>query len=36
VACAVPPQPQAATGFDPEAESAVQTITDQIMAQIKP
>jgi len=33
--CAVQPRESVATGFDPEAEAAVQAITDQIMAQIK-
>jgi L-fuculose-phosphate aldolase len=35
VTCAVPPKETAGTGFDPEAEAAVQAITDQIMAQMK-
>ncbi len=36
VSCAVPPKPEAAVGFDPEAEAAVRAITDQIMAGAKP
>ena len=35
VACAVPAKPDASTGFDSEAEAAVQAITDQILAQWK-
>ena len=35
VTCAVPPKETLTTGFDPEAEAAVQAITDQIMSQIK-
>jgi L-fuculose-phosphate aldolase len=35
VSCAVPPRPEAAIGYDPEAEAAVQAITDQIMARVK-
>jgi len=33
VACAVTPKPEAAVGYDPETEKAVQAITDQIIAQ---
>ena len=33
--CQVPPHETPATGFDAEAEAAVQAITDQIMSQIK-
>src|SRR5262249_34297578 len=36
VAGAVPPQPDVAGSFDTEAEAAVQAITDQILAQMKP
>jgi len=35
VTCAVPSQAERATGFDPEAEAAVQAITDQILARMK-
>jgi L-fuculose-phosphate aldolase len=35
VTCAVTPKPEAAVGYDPEAEQAVQAITDQIMAQLR-
>lgn len=35
VTCQVPPRETAGTGYDPEAEAAVQTITDQILAQLK-
>jgi L-fuculose-phosphate aldolase len=35
VACAVPPSPDAAASVDPEAEAAVQAITDQILAQLQ-
>jgi L-fuculose-phosphate aldolase len=35
VTCAVPPKESSATGFDPEAEAAVQAITDQIMSQMR-
>ena len=35
VTCAVPPKESPTTGFDPEAEAAVQAITDQIMSQMK-
>ena len=35
VQCAVPPRPGAEAGYDPEAEAAVQAITDQILAQMK-
>jgi len=35
VQCAVPARAEAAVGYDPEAESAVKAITDQIMAQLK-
>lgn len=35
VSCAVPSKPQSVVGHDPEAEAAVQAITDQIIAQIK-
>jgi L-fuculose-phosphate aldolase len=35
VTCAVPPKESAGGGFDPEAEKAVQAITDQIMARIQ-
>lgn len=35
VTCAVPPKGSPTTDFDPEAEAAVQAITDQIMAQMK-
>jgi L-fuculose-phosphate aldolase len=35
VTCAVPPKESAEAGFDPEAEAAVQAITDQIMARMK-
>jgi len=35
VTCAVPPKPSAGSGFDPEAEKAVQAITDQILAQMR-
>jgi len=34
VQCAVPP-PEAIVGLDPEAEALVQTVTDQILAQLK-
>ena len=34
VMCAISPTAEAAVGFDPQAEAAVQAITDQIMAQI--
>ena len=36
VACAVPAKQDAVVGYDPEAEAAVQAITDQILAQMKP
>ena len=36
VTCAVTPKPEAPAGYDPEAEKAVQAITDQIMAQVDP
>jgi L-fuculose-phosphate aldolase len=35
VQCAVPAKAQTAIGYDAEAEAAVKSITDQIMAQIK-
>ncbi len=35
VQCAVPPRREAEAGYDPEAEAAVQAITDQILAQMK-
>ncbi len=35
VSCALPPKAEAVVGYDAEAESAVQAITDQIMAQLK-
>jgi L-fuculose-phosphate aldolase len=35
VTCAVPSQAAPDGGYDPEAEAAVQAITDQIMAQMK-
>ncbi len=35
VACQVPTKAEAGPSFDAEAEAAVQTITDQIMAQLK-
>lgn len=35
VTCSVPAKPVATGGFDPDAEAAVQAITDQIMAQMK-
>jgi L-fuculose-phosphate aldolase len=35
VTCAVPPKETPGAGFDPEAEAAVQAITDQIMARMK-
>ncbi|MBM3878920.1 MAG: class II aldolase/adducin family protein [Verrucomicrobia bacterium] len=35
VECAIPPKPGPATGPDPDAEAAVQAITDQILAQLK-
>ncbi|HOP98758.1 MAG TPA: class II aldolase/adducin family protein [Verrucomicrobiota bacterium] len=35
VMCQVPARQEAATGFDPEAEAAVQAITDQIMKQLE-
>src|SRR5688500_17675594 len=35
VQCAVPARPEATTGYDAEAETAVKAITDQIMAQMK-
>jgi L-fuculose-phosphate aldolase len=35
VSCAVPPKQEATTGYDTEAEKAVQTITDQILAQME-
>ena len=35
VSCAVPPKETPGAGFDPEAEAAVQAITDQIMARMK-
>jgi L-fuculose-phosphate aldolase len=35
VACAVPAKTDATVGYDPEAEAAVQAITDQILAQMK-
>jgi len=31
----VPAKPEATAGYDAEAETAVQAITDQIMAQMK-
>src|SRR5262245_56872582 len=34
VTCAVPTKSEPAAGFDPEAEAAVQAITDQIMAKL--
>ncbi len=34
VSCAVPAREQAAAGLDPEAERAVQEITDQVLAQM--
>jgi L-fuculose-phosphate aldolase len=34
VACAIPAKQEAVTGYDAEAEAAVQAITDQIMSQI--
>jgi L-fuculose-phosphate aldolase len=36
VTCAVPAKPLPVAGFDPEAEAAVQAITDQILSQLKP
>ena len=35
VACAVPAKESPTSGFDAEAEKAVQAITDQILAQMK-
>jgi L-fuculose-phosphate aldolase len=35
VQCAVPARQEAAVGYDSEAEAAVKTITDQILAQMK-
>jgi L-fuculose-phosphate aldolase len=35
VTCAVPEKPLPTTNYDPEAEAAVQAITDQIMSQMK-
>ncbi len=35
VTCAVPPRQTPEAGLDPEAEAAVQAITDQIMARLK-
>jgi L-fuculose-phosphate aldolase len=35
VTCEVQSRPEAGAGFDPEAEAAVQAITDQILAQMK-
>ena len=35
VTCAVPAREQVEAGLDPEAEKAVQAITDQILAQMK-
>ena len=35
VACALPPKQDTVTGYDAEAEAAVQAITDQILAQMK-
>ncbi|MCL4787342.1 MAG: class II aldolase/adducin family protein [Verrucomicrobia bacterium] len=35
VTCAVPPRESAGAGFDPEAEQAVQAITEQILARMK-
>jgi L-fuculose-phosphate aldolase len=35
VTCQVPSQAEAVTGLDPEAEAAVQAITDQILARMK-
>ena len=35
VTCAISPKAEPAVGFDPEAEAAVQAITDQIMAKLK-
>jgi L-fuculose-phosphate aldolase len=35
VSCQVPSKETATTGFDSEAEAAVQAITDQIMSQLK-
>ena len=35
VQCAVPARQEATVGYDSEAEAAVKTITDQILAQIK-
>ena len=35
VSCAVPPKQEVVTGYDEEAEKAVQAITDQILAQMK-
>jgi L-fuculose-phosphate aldolase len=34
VQCAVPPREEAAIGYDAEAEAAVKTITDEIMARV--
>src|SRR6266705_2646018 len=34
ITCAVPPQAEAAVGFDAEAEAAIQAITDQIMSKM--
>jgi len=34
VTSSVTPKPEAAVGYDPEAEKAVQAITDQIMAKL--
>src|SRR5436190_224934 len=34
VTCAISPKAEPAVGFDPEAEAAVQAITDQIMAKL--
>src|SRR5436309_12553697 len=34
VTCAISPKAESAVGFDPEAEAAVQAITDQIMAKL--
>jgi len=35
VTCALPPKPEPVAGYDPQAEAAVQAITDQIMARMK-
>ena len=35
VSCAVPPKQESSSGYDAEAEKAVQAITEQILARMK-